>query len=63
LTGIHFVRMKLGYNSRLYNLIYKISDTEETNKTKTCSPSPVSAFTTITNQLRISVAIAAGFYT
>lgn len=58
--------MKLGHNSRLYVVIYNVSDTEEKSKIHTCSPLPVSAFTTITNQLRISLPIlimAEGFYT
>lgn len=56
--------MKLRHNSRLYTLIYKISDIEEKNKINTCTPS-LSAFTTITSQLSISLAIlimAEGFY-
>lgn len=53
----NFVRMKLRHNSRLYTLIYKISDIEEKNKINTCTPSPLSAFTTITSQLSISLAI------
>lgn len=48
LIGMYFVRIKPGHNSRLYTLLYNISDTEEKNKTD--SPSSVNAFTTVTNK-------------